>query len=68
MWCIKCQNEWVVDARIEAGFCTCLECGEAEAKLVKFTVAPAYHKGPYTVHRDTTMLRYINRPGRGEDY
>lgn len=68
MWCVVCQIEKVAAKRVEAGFITCLECGEAEARLVKFTVAPAYHKGPYTVHRDTTMLRYISRPGRGSDY
>jgi hypothetical protein len=68
MWCVKCQTEQVADGRVKAGFITCLRCGEADAKRVRFTVAPAYHKGPYTVHSDKTMLRYISRPGRGSDY
>jgi hypothetical protein len=66
--CVKCQMEDVAAKRVEAGYITCLTCGEADARRVRFTVAPAYHKGPDSVHRDKTMLRYINRPGRGTDY
>ncbi len=64
MWCIKCQNEWVVDARIEAGFITCLECGEAEAKLVKHTVVPM-HKSNYVVVTDRELLKCLNKVARG---
>lgn len=64
MWCIKCQNEWVVDARIEAGFCTCLECGEADAKKVKHTVVPM-HKSNYVVVTDRSLLLCLNKVARG---
>jgi hypothetical protein len=64
MWCIKCQNEWVVDARIEAGFCTCLECGEAEAKLVRHTIVPM-HKSNYMVVTDRELLKQLNKVARG---
>jgi hypothetical protein len=60
MWCVKCQMEWVVDARIEVGFVTCLECGEADAKKVKHCVVPMA-KSNYIVVTDRTILKQLNK-------
>ena len=64
MWCVKCQMEWVADGRIEAGFITCLECGEADAKKVKHTVVPM-HKSNYVVVTDRSLLLCLNKVARG---
>jgi hypothetical protein len=64
MWCVKCQMEWVVDARIEVGFVTCLECGEADAKKVRHTVVPM-HKSNYVVVSDRELLKCLNKVARG---
>ena len=63
MWCVKCQMEWVVDARIEVGFVTCLECGEADAKKVKHCVVPMA-KSNYIVVTDRTLLKQLNKYAR----
>jgi hypothetical protein len=56
--------EWVADARIEAGFITCLECGEADARKVKHTVVPM-HKSNYVVVTDRQLLKQLNKVARG---
>jgi hypothetical protein len=55
---------WVADARIEAGFITCLECGEADARKVKHTVVPM-HKSNYVVVTDRQLLKQLNKVARG---
>jgi hypothetical protein len=55
--------EWVVDARIEVGFVTCLECGEADAKKVKHCVVPMA-KSNYIVVTDRTLLKQLNKYAR----
>ena len=46
--CAQCGETYPL-ARHNLGYRTCLECGEAAARLVKFTVIPAYSKGAYQV-------------------
>lgn len=47
-FCSQCGDTYPL-RRQELGYRTCLECGEAAARLVKFTVIPAYSKGAYQV-------------------
>lgn len=44
--CRNCGDE-VPTGRTLLGYTTCLACGDAEARRVKFTVMPAYSKGAY---------------------
>jgi ribosomal protein L37AE/L43A len=62
MWCVKCQMEQVAAKRVEAGFITCLRCGEADAKKVRHTVVPM-HKSNYVVISDRRDLMGINNKG-----
>ena len=48
--------------RVEAGFVTCLPCGEAEAKQVRHTIVPM-HKSNYMVITDPRDLMGINNKG-----
>ena len=47
-FCSQCGDTYPL-RRQELGYRTCLACGEAAARLVKFTVIPAYSKGAYQV-------------------
>jgi hypothetical protein len=42
----RCGEE-IVQGRVDLGYTTCLDCGEAKAKERKFTVAIPYGKGAY---------------------
>jgi ribosomal protein L37AE/L43A len=64
MWCVACRTEEVAAKRVEAGFITCLRCGEADAKRVKHTVVPM-HKSNYVVVRDRELLKCLNKVARG---
>mgnify|MGYP003343298311 CR=1 FL=1 len=46
--------------RWKLGYATCLECGEKEAKLRKFTVAIPYGKGAYQLIHDPEELKMTN--------
>lgn len=46
--CTKCGDTFP-PARFALGYTTCLDCGDTAARLVKFTVMPAYSKGAYQV-------------------
>tara|TARA_R100001510_G_C7597864_1_gene165385 strand:+ start:209 stop:424 length:216 start_codon:yes stop_codon:yes gene_type:complete len=48
--------------RLEAGFNTCLDCGEHQARKVKHTIAPM-HKSNYVVISDKADLKGINNKG-----
>ena len=48
--------------RVEAGFVTCLPCGEAEAKQRRHTIVPM-HKSNYMVITDRRDLMGINNKG-----
>ena len=61
MYCVKCQMDKVAPKRVEAGFITCLRCGEADAKKVKWCVTITAHKGAYGVVRDKEMLKQLNK-------
>jgi hypothetical protein len=61
MYCVVCRTEEVAAKRIEAGFITCLRCGEADAKKVKWCVTITSHKGAYGVVRDREMLKCLNK-------
>jgi ribosomal protein L37AE/L43A len=59
--CKKCFSH-VLDARWKLGYTTCLQCGEAEAKLKKHTVAPM-HKSNYTLITNRADLVGLNNKG-----
>ncbi len=63
MWCVKCQMEEVAPKRVEAGFITCLRCGEVDARRVKHTVVPMA-KSNYIVVTDRTLLKQLNKYAR----
>ena len=55
-FCPNCGDE-VASRRRLLGYRTCLTCGDAAARQVKFTVIPAYSKGAYqVVSRDDIAL------------
>ena len=62
MYCVVCRTEEVAAKRIEAGFITCLRCGEADARKVRHTVVPM-HKSNYVVISDRRDLAGINNKG-----
>jgi hypothetical protein len=64
MWCVVCRTEEVAAKRVEVGFITCLRCGEADAKKVKWCVTITAHKGAYGVVRDKEMLKQLNKYAR----
>ena len=57
--CTGCYGGYVPFARYKLGYTTCLECGEAQAKQRKFTVAPMA-KSNYMLITDTTTLKQLN--------
>jgi ribosomal protein L37AE/L43A len=63
MRCVKCQTEQVAAKRVEAGFITCLRCGEADAKKVRHCVVPMA-KSNYIVVTDRTLLKQLNKYAR----
>lgn len=64
MYCVACRTEEVAAKRIEAGFITCLRCGEADARKVRHTVVPM-HKSNYVVVSDRALLKCLNKVARG---
>lgn len=52
--CSQCGDTFPL-ARHNLGYRTCLECGEAAARLVKFTVMPAFSKGAYQLISPTDV-------------
>ena len=58
MLCRKC-NETITTKRVELGYTTCLDCGDAEAKQVVHTVVPM-HKSNYVVVTNFKHLVGIN--------
>lgn len=64
IYCVACRTEEVAAKRVEAGFITCLECGEADAKKVRHTVVPM-HKSNYVVVSDRELLKCLNKVARG---
>ena len=58
----RCGND-IAKARSDAGYLTCLDCGEREAQMVKHCVVPM-HKSNYVVVTDRKMLCFLN-PKRG---
>ena len=62
MWCVACRTEEVAVKRVEAGFITCLRCGEADARKVRHTIVPM-HKSNYVVISDKRDLMGINNKG-----
>lgn len=63
-YCVVCRTEEVAAKRVEAGFITCLRCGEADAKKVRHTVVPM-HKSNYVVVSDRALLKCLNKVARG---
>ena len=64
MRCAACHIEEVATKRSEAGYRTCLRCGEAEAKQVRHTIVPM-HKSNYVVVSDRALLKCLNKVARG---
>ena len=58
MICRNC-SETITTKRVELGYTTCLDCGEAEAKQVTHTVVPM-HKSNYVVVTNFKHLVGIN--------
>ena len=62
IWCVACQLEQVAAKRVEAGFITCLRCGEADARRVRHTIVPM-HKSNYVPVTNREDLKGINNKG-----
>ena len=62
MYCVRCQIETVAAKRHEAGYLTCLRCGEDDARRVRHTIVPM-HKSNYMVITDPRDLMGINNKG-----
>jgi len=60
--CIRCHLPITPPERVAIGYCTCLTCGEHEARNRKFTVVPL-NKGNYMV-MPKELLPFLN-PKRG---
>lgn len=59
--CWGCGED-IDNRRWERGYRTCLECGEAEARKVKHTVAPL-HKSNYIMVTNHEDLKGLNNKG-----
>lgn len=57
--CTGCYGGYVPFARYKLGYTTCLECGEAQAKKRRFTVAPMA-KSNYMLFTDVDLLKQLN--------
>jgi hypothetical protein len=55
MYCVKCQMEKVEPRRVEAGFITCLRCGEADARKVRHTIVPGHKQGYMVYSREAAF-------------
>lgn len=51
--------------RYELNYTTCMPCGELRARARRHTITPGYHKGPYMVLPNKTLLKDLSRPGTG---
>jgi hypothetical protein len=60
--CTKCWSKRVPHARNQAGFTTCLPCGEKAARQKRHTIVPM-HKSNYMVVTDLIDLKGINNKG-----
>ena len=47
-FCARCGDTYPL-RRAQLGYRTCLACGNDDARMVRFTVMPAYSKGAYQV-------------------
>lgn len=47
-FCAQCGDTYPL-RRAQLGYRVCLPCGDTAARLVKFTVMPAFSKGAYQV-------------------
>ena len=63
MYCVRCQIEEVATKRHEAGYITCLRCGEDDARKVRHTIVPM-HKSNYVVVSDKSLLLCLNKVAR----
>ena len=61
MKCVYCPNNIPV-GRYDAGYITCLLCGDKQARTVKHTVVPM-HKSNYVVITKRSDLVGINSKG-----
>ena len=68
MKCIKCKNAVVVPKREALGYETCLKCGDAQAKMVRWTVAIPYGKGAYQMIYDPEELKMTNQKEVRNEY
>ncbi len=59
--CVYCPNNIPV-ARYDAGYITCLLCGDKQARTVKHTIVPM-HKSNYVVITKRSDLVGINSKG-----
>jgi len=59
--CGECTGN-VPSARWKLGYKTCLDCGEAQARQKKYTIAPL-HKQAYEVIPNPDWLKQINKGG-----
>jgi ribosomal protein L37AE/L43A len=60
--CTACHWEKVPFRRWQAGYFTCLPCGEEQARAVKHCVVPM-HKSNYVVVSDRNLLTGVNQKG-----
>jgi ribosomal protein L37AE/L43A len=61
--CPRCGNAFSV-ARWDAGYHICMDCGEAEARLVRHTVVPM-PKSNYILVTDPSLLVGLNSSHKG---
>lgn len=61
MKCVKCKKAVVVPKRADLGYDTCLKCGDAKAKMVKWTIGIPYGKGAYQLIYDPEELKMTNQ-------
>lgn len=57
--CVHCGHHFN-DRRLNLGYRTCLECGDAVAKQVQFLIANV-HKSNYTVVSNVDELKGLNK-------
>lgn len=62
--CVECWDEYPV-ARKSLGYNTCLECGEANARVEvqrrKKCMAPAYNKGAYQYVGSVAVAKSVGK-------
>jgi hypothetical protein len=57
-YCTRCGDD-VPAGRAALGYCTCLRCGEADARAVRHTTAPL-NKSGYMLITDPALLTQLN--------